>query len=100
MATWYAKTAGNWFAANAWNSDSLGTGTSATAPLPSGDTADLNGKAMTVADGQTITQSTILSTSTSGSLTCAGNVVINGELLHNASMTGMLVVPYRRLGHA
>ena len=88
---WYAKSAGDWFAANAWNSASDGSGDNATAPLPAADIADLNGKAMTTTNGATITQSLVQATT--GTLTPTGTLVINGPVTYSGTATtGMVIV--------
>lgn len=91
MATWYAKSAGDWFAANAWNSTAAGDGTDATAPLTATDDANLNGKAMTTTTGSTITQATILGST--GTLTPTGTLTINGNVTHSGTATtGFLIL--------
>jgi hypothetical protein len=91
-AMWYAKTAGNWDATSAWNSQSDGAGTDTTAPLPSTDTAHLNGKAMNL--NVDVVISSIQAAGATGTLTVVSSHSITGNIAYGGTLTtGMLVVP-------
>jgi hypothetical protein len=97
MATYYAHAAGNWSAANAFNTLANGTGTDMTADAngtvgTTSDTVDLNALAMVM---DVNVQQALVQAST-GSLTISGTRTLTGKIKYSGSGTttsGMVQVP-------
>jgi hypothetical protein len=92
-ATWYAKNAGDIFAANNFAATSGGTGTNmlGDGTILTTDTIDLNGKAATTANGTTITQALVQATT--GTITLTGTLTIAGKVKYTGTSTaGMVIV--------
>ncbi|MFA6047100.1 MAG: hypothetical protein WC718_19115 [Phycisphaerales bacterium] len=95
MTTYYAKTPGSLFAANAWNTLANGTGTDATFAdgHAEGHVLDLNGKAMTAPNESSLWCDTFQGTT--GTITPAGTLGIvapvGGVYYNGTSTSGMVI---------
>jgi hypothetical protein len=91
-AMWWANAAGNWDTAAIWNSQQDGLGYNTTHPLPSTDTAHLNGKAINL--NVDVTISSVQAAGATGQLTVVSSHSVTGNIAYGGTLTtGMFVVP-------